>query len=154
MWAGDAANASPARIYVVVSRAGDAGAAVHAFIESDPAARLRGAFVHDIAGGPTAWFEIPPLDIRASPVLSPSFMGASKRTEPAGARWRNSMPCWAKAVGAKLSSVDTVNISPGAVYPCSSVGSEFAAICRGEFVRLHGNASYTPKSSNPSLTCV
>ena len=57
---------------------------------------------------------------------------------------------WAKAVGAKLSSVDTINISPGAVYPCSSVGSEFAAICRGEFVRLHGKASYTPKSSQPS----
>ena len=63
----DPAHASPGRIYVVDSREDDPRAAIRALIESDAAARLGGAFVHDIAGGPTAWWEIPPLDIEESP---------------------------------------------------------------------------------------
>ena len=50
------------------------------------------------------------------------------------------MPLWARAVGAKLNSVDVVNISSGAVYPCAAAGSEFAAACREEFLRLHREA--------------
>ena len=50
----DAASASPAHIYVVDSREDEAGAAIRALIGSEPAARRGGAFVHDIAGGPTA----------------------------------------------------------------------------------------------------
>ncbi|MCY4407293.1 MAG: hypothetical protein OXC15_13070, partial [Rhodospirillaceae bacterium] len=63
----DPANVSPARIYVVDSREDDAGAAIRALIGSAAAARLGGAFVHDIAGGPTAWFEIPAFDVETSP---------------------------------------------------------------------------------------
>ena len=63
----DPADASPARIYVVDSREDDRGAAIRALVESEAAARLGGAFVHDIAGGPTAWFEIPPFGIESSP---------------------------------------------------------------------------------------
>ena len=47
---------------------------------------------------------------------------------------------WARAVGAKLDSVDIVNISSGTVYPCAAAGSEFAAACGEEFLRLRGEA--------------
>ena len=63
----DPANAAPSRIYVVDSREVDPQAAIRALIESDPPARRGGAFVHDVAGGPTGWYEIPALDIESSP---------------------------------------------------------------------------------------
>ena len=205
----DPANASPARIYVVDSREDDLGAAIRALIGSAAAARLGGAFVHDIGGGPTAWFEIPPFDIESSPEregaehgtavasvlaretarrdagrnvaivpMAASLDGATRclfvarppSRGPAGHRDRGRrrvIPClarrvsiggttslseihsridpegaggrmvaefdalWARAVGAKLNSVDIVNISAGAVYPCAAAGSEFGAACRG-----------------------
>ena len=213
----DPANASPARIYVVDSREDDRGAAIRALIESEAAARSGGAFVHDLAGGSTAWFEIPPLDIEASPEregaehgtavagvlaretarrdagrnvaivpMAASLDGArdvsswlidhlggrpgseigdevrdsllarhvsiggttslselQSRIDPEGAGARMVAEfdaLWARAVGAKLNSVDIVNISSGTVYPCAAAGSEFAAACRGEFLRLHREA--------------
>ena len=213
----DLANASPARIYVVDSREDDRGAAIRALIGSAAAARLGGAFVHDLAGGPTAWFEIPPLDIEASPEREGAEHGTAvagvlaretarhdagrnvaivpmaasldgtrdvsswlvhhlegrpsseigdearesllarhisiggttslselhSRIDPEGAGGRTLAEfdaLWARAVGAKLNSVDIVNISTGAVYPCTAAGSEFAAACRGEFLKLHREA--------------
>lgn len=213
----DPANASPARIYVVDSREDDPGAAIRALIESDAAARLGGAFVHDIAGGPTAWWEIPPLDIETSPeregaehgtavagvvaretarrdagrnvaivpmaasldgardvsswlirhlegwsgsaiddgvrdalLARHAFIGAAtslselhNRIDPEGASGRTVAEfdaVWARAVGAKLGSVDIVNISYGTVYPCAAADPEFADACHGEFLRLYGEA--------------
>ena len=213
----DPANAAPARIYAVDSRGDDLQAAVRAIVESEPPARLGGAFVHDIAVGPAGWFEIPPLDLPASPERE----GAEHGTAVAGvlareigahdagrnvaivpmaatldgtrdvSSWlidhlkgragtaidddvRDSLlaryvsigattslselhssidpegsggtavdrfdPVWAKAVAAKLNSVDIVNISSGSVYPCASVPPEFGAPCREEFLRLHRDA--------------
>ena len=213
----DPANASPARIYVVDSREDDRGAAIRALVGSEAAARLGGAFVHDIAGGPTAWFEIPPFDIESSPEregaehgtavagvlaretarrdagrnvaivpMAASLDGArdvsswlidhlgGRPGSEIGDEARDSLlarhvsiggttslsdlhsridpqgggggtvaefdALWARAVGAKLNSVDIVNISSGAVYPCAAAGSEFAAACREEFLRLHREA--------------
>ena len=212
----DPANASPARIYVVDSREDDRGAAIRALIGSEAAARLGGAFVHDIAGGPTAWFEIPPFDIESSPEREGAEHGTAvagvlareaARHEagrnvaivpmavPLGARgvasWlidhlkgqpgtaigdeaRDALlaryasigattslselhgridpggagspavekldPVWARAVAAKLGSVDIVNISSGTVYPCASVPPEFGTPCREEFLRVRGEA--------------
>lgn len=213
----DPAAAAPARIYVVDSRADDRGGAIRALIGSEAAARSGGAFVHDIAGGPAAWFEIPPLDIESSPdregaehgtavagvlaretarrdagrnvaivPMAASLDGARDvsswlvrhlegrpgseigdeardsllarhvsiggttslselhgRIDPEGTAGGAAAAfdaVWAGAVGAKLRSVDIVNISSGAVYPCAAIGSEFAAACRGEFLRLHRDA--------------
>ena len=213
----DPAIASPARIYVVDSREDDRGAAIRALIESEAAARLGGAFVYDIAGGPTAWFEIPAFDVETSPdregaehgtavagVLAretawhdvgrnvaivpmaasldgtrdvsawlidhlegrpgteiveeardallvrhvsigttTSLSDLHSRIDPEGAGGRTLAEfdaVWARAVGAKLDSADIVNISSGAVYPCSAAGAEFAAACREEFLRLHNEA--------------
>ncbi len=76
----DPANGAPSRIYIVDSREDDVQAAVRAIVESDPQARLGGAFVHDIANGPTAWFEIPPLGVTPSPERD----GAAHGTAVAG----------------------------------------------------------------------
>ena len=213
----DPANAAPARIYAVDSREDDLQAAVRAIVESDPAARRGGAFVHDIAAGPAGWFEIPPLDVRSSAERE----GAEHGTAVAGvlaresgrhdagrnvaivpmaatldsgrdvSSWlidrlkgragtaidedvRDSLlaryvsigtttslselhdgidpegfggpaveefdPVWARAVAAKLSSVDVVNISSGTVYPCASIPSEFRAPCREEFMSRYRGA--------------
>ena len=211
------ANASPARIYAVDSREEDRGAAIRALIGSEAASRLGGAFVHDIAGGPAAWFEIPPFGIESSPVregaehgtavagvlaretargdagrnvaivpMAASLDGARDvsswlirhlggrsgsgigdearnsllvrhvsigaatslsdlhgRVDPQGAGGRTVAEfdaLWAGAVGAKLKSVDVVNISSGEVYPCAAAGSALAAACREEFLRLHREA--------------
>ena len=213
----DPANAAPSRIYVVDSREHDLQAAVRAVIESDPAARGGGAFVHDIAGGSAGWFEIPPLDVAASPeregaehgtavagvlaretgrreegrniaiVPMATPLGAARgvsswlmdhlegrpgagidgdardallarhvsigatsslselhgRADPGGSGERaveDFDRVWARAVAAKLSSVDIVNISSGSVYPCASIGPEFGPACREEFLRLHRDA--------------
>ena len=213
----DPANAVPSRIYVVDSREDDLQAAVRAIVESEPPARLGGAFVHDIAGGGAGWFEIPPLDVPASAEREGADHGTAVagvlarevRRHDAGrnvaivpmaatldsargvSSWlvdhlkgrngsamdddaRDSLlsrhvsigattslselhnrvdpegtggpaveefdPVWARAVAAKLSSVDVVNISSGTVYPCASVPPEFGAPCREEFLRQHGEA--------------
>ena len=211
------ANGNPSRIYVVDSRKHNVQAAIRAIVESDPQARLGGAFVHDIAGDPGAWFEIPPLGVTPSPEREGAAHGtavasvlarvAGRRGEghnvaivpmaaapdnrrdvsswlidhlrghpgtPVDAAVRNrllarnvslltttSLPelhgrfdpggpddpsarafdaIWAKAVAAKLESVDIVNISAGSVYPCAAIGPEAGAICRAEFLRQHRDA--------------
>ena len=213
----DPGNAAPSRIYVVDSREHDVQAAVRAIVESDPQARLGGAFVHDVASGPGAWFEIPPLGVTPSPerdgaahgtaVVSVLAREAGRRGEgrnvaivpmavafddardvsswliahlegrpgtsmDAAARDRllarsvsllttTSLPelhgrfdpggpddpsarafdaVWARAVAAKLQSVDIVNISAGTVYPCAAVGPEAGALCRAEFLSQHRDA--------------
>jgi len=213
----DPANVSPARIYVVDSREDDAGAAIRALIGSAAAARLGGAFVHDIAGGPTAWFEIPAFDVETSPEregaehgtavagvlaretgrhdagrnvaivpMAASLDGARdvsswlidhlegrpgstigdgirdallarhvsigsttslselhSRIDPEGAGGRTVAEfdaVWARAAIERLKAADIVNISSGAVYPCSAASAEFAAACQEEFLRLHSEA--------------
>ena len=49
-------------------------------------------------------------------------------------------PVWARAVAAKLASVDIVNISAGSVYPYAAIGPEAGALCRAEFLRQHRDA--------------
>ena len=88
----DPGNAAPSRIYVVDSRRDDVQAAVRAIVESDPQARLGGAFVHDVADGPAGWFEIPPLGVEPSPERD----GAARGTAVLRSR-----ACWrARSAGA------------------------------------------------------
>ncbi len=47
---------------------------------------------------------------------------------------------WARAVAAKLDSVDIVNISSGTIYPCPSVAPASRAACREQFLHLYGEA--------------
>ena len=213
----DPGNGAPSRIYVVDSRRDDIQAAIRAIVESDPQARLGGAFVHDIAGGPAAWFEIPPLGVTPSPerdgaahgtavasvlareaarhaegsnvaivpmavpfdnardvsswlldhlegltdaaidaaardrllVRSVSLLTTTSLSElhgrfdpggPEDPSARAFDAVWARAVAAKLESVDIVNISAGSVYPCAAIDPEAGAICRAEFLRQHRNA--------------
>ena len=213
----DRDNAAPARIYVVDSGETDLQAALRALTESEPPARRGGAFVHDVASGPTGWFEIPPFDIESSQeregaehgtavasvlarqtagqdggqnvaivpmassldgarALSPwlidhlrDWPGAGIEDEARDAllarhvsiaattslselhgrldRLGDDEPVveafdavWARAVAAKLSSVDIVNISSGTVYACPNAEPAFRTVCREEFVRLYGEA--------------